>query len=75
MPQVHNLPDEVDDVIKTLTECDFGIQDLDVLIELSQQLKKKRTILFPDQSYVFSLQNAGGLTLDQIEDAANPEDQ
>ena len=25
MPQVHNLPDEVDDVIKTLTECDFGI--------------------------------------------------
>lgn len=43
MHQVNALPDEVDDVIKTLSECDFTIQDLDVLIELSQQLKKKRT--------------------------------
>ena len=72
MGQVQSLPDDVDEVIKTLNEIDFGVQDLDILIELSKQLKTKRIQLFPDQSYVFSLQNAG-LSNDQIDKAANPE--
>jgi len=49
------LPDDVDEVIKQLNEIDFGVQDLDVLIELSKHLKTKRLQLFPDTSYVFSL--------------------
>ena len=59
MNQVQTLPDDVDEVIEKLNDIDFGVQDLDVLIELSKQLKQKRLQLFPDQSYVFSLQNAG----------------
>jgi len=73
MGQVQGLPDDVDDVLKTLSEIDFGIQDLDVLIELSKQLKTKRLRLFPDTSYVFSLQNAG-LSENQIDEAAKPEE-
>jgi len=49
------------------------VQELDILIELSKQLKTKRIQLFPDTSYVFSLQNAG-LSNDQIDEAAKPED-
>jgi hypothetical protein len=30
------LPDDVDEVIKNLNEIDFGVQDLDILIELSK---------------------------------------
>ena len=66
MGQVQALPDDVDGMIKELGEIDFGVQDLDILIELSKQLKSKRLQLFPDTSYVFSLQNAG-LNQDQIE--------
>ena len=73
MGAVQGLPDDVDDVLKTLSEIDFGIQELDVLIELSKQLKTKRLRLFPDTSYVFSLQNAG-LSENQIDEAAKPEE-
>ena len=66
--QVQALPDDVDGMIKELNEIDFGVQDLDILIELSKQLKTKRLQLFPDTSYVFSLQNAG-LNPDQIDKA------
>lgn len=34
---------------------DFAVQDLDVLIELSKQLKYKRLGLFPDTDYQISL--------------------
>ena len=66
--QVQALPDDVDGMIKELNGIDFGVQDLDILIELSKQLKTKRIQLFPDTSYVFSLQNAG-LNPDQIDKA------
>lgn len=36
MNQVQSLPDDVDEVIKSLNETDFQVQDLDVLIELSK---------------------------------------
>lgn len=36
------LSDDVDEVIKQLNEIDFGVQDLDVLIDLSKHLKTKR---------------------------------
>ena len=44
---------------------DFKQQDLDVLIELSKQLKYKRLGLFPDTNYMVTLQEAG-LTPEQI---------
>lgn len=65
MADVQGLPDEVDEILGSLGSMNFGVQDLDVLIELSKQLKNKRIKLFPDTSYVFSLQNAG-LSNDQI---------
>eukprot|EP00351_Strombidinopsis_sp_SopsisLIS2011_P004772 CAMPEP_0116872494 /NCGR_PEP_ID=MMETSP0463-20121206/3263_1 /TAXON_ID=181622 /ORGANISM="Strombidinopsis sp, Strain SopsisLIS2011" /LENGTH=49 /DNA_ID=CAMNT_0004512809 /DNA_START=1862 /DNA_END=2011 /DNA_ORIENTATION=+ len=48
MNDVQALPDDVDMIIGQLKNVDFGIQDLDVLIELSKQLKYKRIGLFPD---------------------------
>jgi len=65
MIQVQNLPDDVDMIVGQLKTLDFGIQDLDVLIELSKQLKYKRLGLFPDTSYMQSLQSAG-LTTEQV---------
>lgn len=59
--QVQNLPDDVDEMIKMLNEIDFNVQDLEILIELSKQLKTKRLQLFPDQTYVFSLQGQHGV--------------
>ena len=56
---MQNLPDDVDMIVSQLKTLDFGIQDLDVLIELSKQLKYKRLGLFPDTDYMSSLQNAG----------------
>jgi hypothetical protein len=53
------MPDEVDEILSTLGEINFGVQDLDILIELSKQLKTRRLKLFPDTNYIFSLQNAG----------------
>ena len=65
MVQVQNLPDDVEMIVGQLKTLDFSKQDLDVLIELSKQLKYKRLGLFPDTSYMQSLQ-AAGLTPEQI---------
>jgi len=65
MAQVQNLPDDVEMIVGQLKTLDFGKQDLDVLVELSKQLKYKRLSLFPDTSYMQSLQDAG-LTPEQI---------
>lgn len=65
MAQVQNLPDDVEMIVGQLKTLDFSKQDLDVLIELSKQLKYKRLSLFPDTSYMKSLQEAG-LTPEQI---------
>jgi hypothetical protein len=59
------LPDDVDAIIGNLKTIDFAVQDLDVLIELSKQLKYKRLGLFPETNYMLSLQEAG-LTTEQI---------
>ena len=55
MADVQALPEEVDEILTSLGGMNFGVQDLDILIELSKQLKNKRLKLFPDTSYVFSL--------------------
>jgi hypothetical protein len=52
---VQNLPDDADTIVKTLKALDFAKQDLDILIELSKQLKFKRLGLFPDTNYMTSL--------------------
>lgn len=65
MVQVQNLPDDVEMIVGQLKTLDFSKQDLDVLIELSRQLKYKRLGLFQDTSYMQSLQEAG-LTPEQI---------
>ena len=65
MADVQNLPDDVDAIIGNLKTIDFAVQDLDVLIELSKQLKYKRLGLFPETNYMQSLQDAG-LTTEQI---------
>ena len=65
MAQVQNLPDDVEMIVGQLKTLDFSKQDLDVLVELSRQLKYKRLSLFPDTSYMKSLQEAG-LTPEQI---------
>ena len=48
MDRVNNLPDVVDDVINELDTCVYEAQDLDVLIELSKQLKEKRLAMFEE---------------------------
>lgn len=48
MNDVKNLPEDADQVIDQLKGVDLVMQDLDVLIELSKQLKTKREALFPD---------------------------
>ena len=65
MVQVQNLPDDIDMIVGQMKTLDFSKQDLDVLIELSKQLKYKRLGLFPDTSYMQSLQQAG-LTPEQV---------
>jgi hypothetical protein len=57
--EVQSLPDDVDEIIGQLKDIDYAAQDLEVLIELAKQLKTKRTNLFPDTSYMYSLQEAG----------------
>jgi hypothetical protein len=44
---------------------DFAVQELDVMIELSKQLKYKRLGLFPDTNLMQMLHEAG-LTSEQI---------
>jgi len=67
---VQNLPDDADAIVKTLKALDFAKQDLDILIELSKQLKFKRLGLFPDTNYMTSLSNAG-LTPDKVQRQGN----
>jgi len=66
MIEVQNLPDDVDMIVNNLKTLDFSIQDLDVLIELSRQLKYKRISLFPDTSFMLTLEQAG-LTPEKIQ--------
>ena len=52
MADAQNLPDDADAIIGSLKTVDFAVQELDVLIELSKQLKYKRLGLFPDTNYM-----------------------
>jgi len=52
MSDVRNLSDDADQVIDSLKGVDYGMQELDVLIELSRQLKQKREAMFPDTSAI-----------------------
>ena len=36
MGQVQTLPDEIDECIKFMQTTDYGVQDLDILVELSK---------------------------------------
>ena len=65
MVEVQNLPDDATAIIGSMKTVDFGQQDLEVLIELSKQLKYKRLGLFPDSDYKQKLQEAG-LTTEQV---------
>eukprot|EP00347_Sterkiella_histriomuscorum_P020945 403335852 len=59
--EVRDIGDDVDDIIGKLKGVDYGIQELDVLIELAKTLKHKRLTLFPDTSNLLmsdSLNNA-----------------
>ena len=60
--EAQNLPNNIDDVIKRLNEIDFGVQELDVLIELSKTLKGHRQKLFTETSFMFTLGKESGLT-------------
>ena len=51
MAEAQNLPDDAAAIVGQLKTIDFAKQDLDVLIELSKQLKYKRMGLFPDVNY------------------------
>lgn len=55
MRDVKDLPDDVDQIVNQFKTVDFATQDLDVLIELSKQLKCKRLGLFPDSNYMLTL--------------------
>lgn len=55
MRDVKDLPDDVDQIVNQFKTVDFATQDLDVLIELSKQLKYKRLGLFPDSNYMLTL--------------------
>ena len=55
--EVRELSDDVDDIISKLKGVDYGIQELDVLIELAKTLKHKRLTLFPDTSNVLLSEN------------------
>jgi len=48
LADVRNLSDDADQIIDSLKAIDYGVQELDVLLELSRQLKAKREALFPD---------------------------
>jgi hypothetical protein len=55
------MTDDVDEIIGKLKGLDYGIQDLDVLIELAKTLKHKRLTLFPDTSNVLMSENFAGM--------------
>ena len=76
MAQVQALPEEIDDVIKMLSDVRFEVQDLDVLIELSKELREKRQQKFKNINFSYAattLANAG-LTENQIDEATKLED-
>lgn len=52
MHDVRNLSDDADQVIDSLKGVDYGMQELDVLIELARQLKAKRESMFPDATSI-----------------------
>ena len=52
MQDVRNLSDDADQVIDSLKGVDYGMQELDVLIELARQLKAKREAMFPDTTSI-----------------------
>jgi hypothetical protein len=58
MSDVQNLPNNVESIVGGLKTVNFANQDLDVLIELSKQLKFKRLELFPEEDYMLTLQEA-----------------
>lgn len=74
LTEAQNLPNNIDDVIKRLNEIDFGVQELDILIELSKTLKNHRQKLFPETSFMFTLGKESGLTQDELEKAEQGED-
>ena len=62
MQDCGQLPEDTEEILKSLEKIDFNLQDLDVLIELSRNLKNKRLKLFPDRDigeWMQELQNAG----------------
>lgn len=74
LTEAQNLPNNIDDVIKRLNEIDFGVQELDILIELSKTLKGHRQKLFPETSFMFTLGKESGLTQEEFEKAEQGED-
>ena len=59
MHEIREMSDDIDDIIGKLRGLDYGLQDLDVLIELARSLKHKRVTLFPDTSNVLLSENFG----------------
>ena len=62
MQDCGNLPEDIEDILHHLEKIDFELQDLDILIELSRNLKNRRLKLFPDRDigeWMQELQNAG----------------
>lgn len=55
--EVRELSNDVDEIIDRLKGIDYGIQELDVLIELARTLKHKRITLFPDTSNILMSEN------------------
>ena len=67
MQEVRELADDVDSIIGKLKGVDYGVQDLDVLIELAKQLKHKRLTLFPDTSNVLMSENFANYNANNIQ--------
>ena len=76
MHEVRDLSEDVDQIIGKLKGVDYGLQDLDVLIELAKQLKHKRLSLFPDTSNIMTNDNLGNFgTLNEEEGNNNKKQQ
>ena len=63
--EVQNFPDDCEEIVQKLKSVEFAKQDLEVLIELSKQLKFKRLSMFPERDYVSELA-AANLTPDRV---------
>lgn len=55
--EVRDLGDDVDEILGKLKPVDYGVQDLEVLIELARTLKHKRLTLFPDTQSILMSDN------------------